>query len=204
MNIAVFGAKGKVGRRVVELAQRRGHNVWQIDKKVSENPLDNVDVAINFATAEATRDVCEFCLTRRCPLVSGATGLDDKQEEMMSALAQTVKVISKPNFAEGVETMFKLCDVASKQLHWDCAVVETHRKGKKDAPSGTARGLASVIAQNTGSFSSVDVHALRLGENVGRHEVTFENGCESLTIIHQAYTPDVFALGAIRSAEQIN
>lgn len=204
MNIAVFGSKGKLGSRVVDLAQKRGHNVWQIDRDINENPLDKVDVTINFATAEGIKDVCEFCMKHRCPLVSGTTGLSAEQEKLLTALSQTVKVVSKPNFSEGVEMMYKLCDIASKQLHWDCAVVETHRKGKKDAPSGTAKGLASVIAQNMGSFSAVDVHALRLGENCGRHEATFANGCESLTIIHQAYTPDVFALGAIRAAEQIN
>ena len=69
MNIAVFGANGRVGSRVADIAKSRGHNVYSIDRDYSENVLERVDVAINFATANATADVAQFCLQRRCPLV---------------------------------------------------------------------------------------------------------------------------------------
>ena len=77
MNIAVFGAKGRVGSRVTDIAKSRGHNVYRIDRDYSENVLEVVDVAINFATANATADVAEFCRQHRCPLVSGVSGLKD-------------------------------------------------------------------------------------------------------------------------------
>lgn len=204
MNIAVFGVKGRVGSRAAEIAKRRGHNVIGIDKGDKIPPDEQVDVVINFTTAEGTRDVAEFCLKRRCPLVNGATGLNDTQTRLLDELATVVDVISKPNFATGVDVMSELCKTSAERLKgWDCAIVETHRKGKKDAPSGTAKGLASVIAKSLGSFSSVETHALRLGADCGRHEVIFANEYESLTIIHQAYSIDAFALGAVRTAERV-
>lgn len=203
MNVAVFGANGRVGARVVEIAKKRGHDVWLIDKDYSENRLDSVDVVINFATAQATGDVVNFCKNHKCPLVTGATGLSDEQQRLLEDLSKSVTVTEKANFATGVDMLHKLCDIVSRELKWDCAIVETHRKGKKDAPSGTARGLATVIAQNFGSFSSVETHALRMGSNFGKHAVTFATDGESLTLVHQAENVDIFALGAVKEAERI-
>lgn len=203
MNIAVFGAKGRIGRRVVDIAQKRGHSVWEIDKNISENELERVDAAISFASAEGTRDVVEFCKARRCPLVFGTTGLNCEQQSLLDGLAQEVKVVKKANFAVGIHMLYRLCDAVSRELDWDCVIVETHRKGKKDAPSGTAKELATVIAKNLGSFNGVETHALRLGSNFGRHEVTFATGGESLTLIHQAENADIFALGAVKEAETL-
>lgn len=203
MNIAVFGASGRVGRRVAEIAKKRNHVVWQIDKNYEQNALNVVDAVINFATAEATEDVVDFCRKHKCPLVNGSTGLDEKQLALMDELSHEVTVVSKANFAEGVDMLYKLCDIVSRNLHWDCVVVETHRKGKKDAPSGTAKGLTSVIVNNMGSFRYVETHSLRLGDNMGRHEVTFATNGESLTLIHQASSLDIFAVGAIKTAESL-
>lgn len=203
MNLAVFGAKGRVGKKIADIAVKRGHNVWQIDKNFSENQLDNVDAVICFTTAEGTHDVVEFCNKHCCPLVLGTTGLNEAQQALVDGLSKRVTVVQKANFAIGVDMLYKLCDIVSRELKWDCAVVETHRRGKKDAPSGTARGLASAISGNLGSFSSVEVHSLRVGSNFGKHEVTFATDGESLTITHQAENVDIFALGAIKTAEEI-
>ena len=203
MNIAVFGAKGRVGKRVAEIAAERTHNVWLLDKNYSENATEKIDAAIDFATAEATDEVVEFCKQKKCPLVLGTTGLNEAQQRKVDELKQSVAVIQKANFAEGIDMLYKLCELVSKQLHWDCAVVETHRKGKKDAPSGTAKTLAAVIAENLGSFKRVETHSLRIGSNFGKHEVTFAANGESLTITHQAENVDIFALGAIKEAERI-
>lgn len=203
MNIAVFGAKGRVGKRAAEIAAKRGHSVWSIDKNYSENELDKADVAISFTTAEGTRDVAEFCLKHRCPLVFGATGLDETQQALLDELSQSVTVVQKANFAAGVDMLSRLCELVSRELDWDCVIVETHRKGKKDAPSGTAKSLASKISNNLGSFRSVETHSLRIGSNFGRHEVTFATDGESLTITHQAENVDIFALGAVKEAERL-
>lgn len=253
MNIAVFGAQGRVGSKVVEIAQKRGHNVWKIDKKIlkqgfkcdenSKNTLfsenfqgtngfsaknctfvndlvvtsdlhtekereidldtDKIDVVIDFATAEATSEVCEFCKIHQSALVSGVTGRNDEQLHLVEQLSETVPVICKANFSVGVEMLHRICQiVASKLADWDCEIVETHRKGKVDSPSGTAKSLAGEIVEQK-SFRKVTVHSLRCGSNFGRHSVVFATQGESLTLTHQAENVEIFAKGAILEAEKL-
>ena len=203
INIAVFGAKGRVGSKVAEIAQQRGHTVIPIDIKEEENKINKVDVVIDFSTATATHDVCDFCKQHHCALVSGVTGRNDKQEELIEQLAQELPVVCKSNFSVGVEMLHRICEIVAKELHdWDCEIVEIHRKGKLDAPSGTAKSLAATVAKQH-SFKPVTTHALRLGSNFGRHEVVFATNGESLTFTHQAENVEIFALGAVLEAEKL-
>ncbi|MGN1040088.1 MAG: hypothetical protein ACI4QL_01520, partial [Candidatus Fimimonas sp.] len=80
MKIAVFGAKGRVGKIVCALAKQRGHEVAEIERDANLQTVGEVDVAIDFSVAEATSDVCEFCKSRRCALVTGVTGRNESQQ----------------------------------------------------------------------------------------------------------------------------
>lgn len=202
MNIAVFGALGRVGGKVTEIAKKRGHNVWEIDENCETNVLPNVDAVIDFSAAQATLNVCEFCLKNRCILVTGVTGRNDEQTAYIEELKKQVKVVEKANFSLGIAFLEKVCEIAACELKgWDCEIVETHRRGKKDSPSGTAKRLAGKIADKKGSFSSVTIHSQRLGSAVGTHSVTFATNGESVTVTHQAESVEIFALGAILDAE---
>ena len=202
MNVAVFGAKGRVGSKVVELAEKRGHTVYPID--VNDTPtIDSIDAVIDFSTAEATKDVCDFCTRYNAPLVSGVTGRNEEQEMLVMQLSAELPVVCKSNFSLGVNELQRICEIVAKALaDWDCEIVETHRKGKLDAPSGTAKTLATAVAKQK-SFKKVTIHSLRCGSNFGRHEVIFATNGESLTITHQAEGVEIFALGAIREAENL-
>ena len=204
MNIAVYGAKGRVGSKVTDLAKKRGHTVIPIDIK-SENSQNNaeVDVVIDFSVATATEDVCNFCRVHRCALVSGVTGRDEEQQQQIERLAEELSVVCKANFSVGVDMLHRICEIVARELaDWDCEIVEIHRKGKLDAPSGTAKSLAATVAKHR-SFKRVTTHALRLGSNFGRHEIVFATQGESLTLTHQAESVDIFALGAIIQAEKL-
>lgn len=225
MNIAVFGAQGRVGSKVVEIARNRGHNVYEIDKKTVENGqsiincakipendnaqfdfcdvVDKIDVVIDFSTAEATNEVCEFCKLHHSALVSGVTGRNDEQLRLIEQLSTEVPVIFKANFSVGVKMLHRICQIVARELKdWDCEIVETHRKGKIDSPSGTAKSLAGEIAERK-SFRKVTVHSLRCGSNFGCHSVVFATQGESLTLTHQAENVDIFAKGAILEAEKL-
>lgn len=201
MKIALFGANGRVGKRVCEIATKRGHTLLPIEK---DTPLPNeADVAIDFSLPQATERVCNFCAKARCPLVSGVTGRNDEEEALINALSQQVRVVCKPNFSVGIAMLERLCQIVARHMpDWDCEICETHRRDKKDSPSGTAKALASAICQCK-SFKKVTVHSLRCGTNFGRHEVVFGGQGESLTLVHQAENVDVFALGAVLEAESI-
>lgn len=203
MNIAVFGAKGRVGSAVVRLAKSK-HNVMEIDKDYVKNELPHIDAVIDFSSAAATNQVCDFCKTHTCPLICGVTGQNAEQQKALDELKNSVIVIQKSNFSKGVETLATLCKTAIKMLpNYDCEIIETHRKGKADAPSGTAKTIACVIAQEKGSFSQVVVHSIRAGSNFGKHEIIIAGNGESISIIHQAENVDIFAQGALYAAETL-
>ena len=84
---------------------------------------------------------------------------------------------------------------------YDIEIVEAHHKAKKDAPSGTAKKLAQVIANDTGR--NITVHAIRAGDIVGDHTVIYAGMGERVEIKHQAHSRDVFALGALKAAKWI-
>ena len=211
MYIAVFGARGRVGSRVVEIAEQRGHTVVAIDVKDNTCNLngslkdisENIDVVIDFSTAAATQDVCNFCRLHRSPLVSGVTGRNEQQQKLIDDLSAELPIVCKANFSVGVDMLHRICEIVARELsNWDCEIVEIHRKGKLDAPSGTAKSLAATVARQK-NFKNVTTHALRLGSNFGRHEVVFATNGESLTLIHQAESVEIFALGAIVTAEKL-
>ena len=238
MNIAVFGAKGRVGSKVVEIAEQRGHTVYPIDisigitknnneicacrvKEITINQneeesnnkkekherinctTNRFDAVIDFSTAAATAEVCEFCRQHHSPLVSGVTGRNEEQSQLIERLATELPVVCKSNFSVGVDMLHRLSEIVAKELaDWDCEIVEIHRRGKLDAPSGTAKSLAATVAKQK-SFKKVTVHSLRCGSNFGKHEIVFAANGESLTITHQAENVDIFANGAIVTAEKL-
>ena len=193
-----------MGKKVVEIAESRGHKVWQIDKNWEENPLEKVDTVIDFSTADATDEVCDFCQTHNCPLVCGVTGRNETQLAKVEELSTVLPVVCKANFSEGVNMLYELAKTVAKKLtDWDCEIVEIHHRNKVDSPSGTAKQLASVIAKQ-GSFKKVTVHALRAGSNSGSHTIIFATNGESLTLTHQAESRDIFARGAVLEAERLS
>ena len=233
MNVAVFGANGRVGSKVVEIATKRGHKVIPIDIKSDKfndktvlaatfaeqrsisvmttkvealadvKKVEKIDVVIDFSTAAATQDVCDFCAKHHCALVSGVTGRNEQQQQLIDDLSGQLPVVCKANFSQGVDMLHRICEIVARELpDWDCEIVEIHRKGKLDAPSGTAKSLAATVAQQK-SFKRVTTHALRVGSNFGKHEVIFATNGESLTLTHQAENVDIFALGAIIQAESL-
>ncbi len=102
---------------------------------------------------------------------------------------------------------------------FDLEVVEMHHRLKKDAPSGTARRLAEILASARGLQYSTDVrhgregiigergsreigmHALRGGDVVGDHTVIFASQGERVELTHKASSRNTFARGAIRAAK---
>ena len=114
-----------------------------------------------------------------------------------------VTVVAKDNFSRGIALLNDICKYLCSSYNWDTEIVEIHHKNKIDTPSGTAKMLASTIAQSKGEFGKVTVHSLRVGSNFGGHVVVFGTSGESLTITHQAENVDVFAKGALECAVQI-
>ena len=89
-------------------------------------------------------------------------------------------------------------------------LTETHHSKKKDAPSGTAKTMLSILNEDnsktevygrqgiTGERSKreIGVHALRGGTVAGTHTVSFFGNDETIEITHRAASRKIFAEGA--------
>ena len=196
MKIALFGANGRVGKAVQSLALERNHQVFAVDVDNCTTFDVACDVAIDFSVAAATDTVISYC--RRClvPLVMGTTGQNQAQLTQIDELSRVVCVVKKANFSKGIALMTTLCNHVANTTNWDCAIVETHHVRKLDAPSGTAKELANSLGCN-------QVASMRVGNQFGTHSVVFAGVDECIEITHRATSVDVFALGAIETAEKI-
>ena len=96
----------------------------------------------------------------------------------------------------------KVIEIAKKLgPDYSIEITEAHHKAKKDAPSGTAKKIAQVLADATGK--EITTHAIRLGDIVGDHTIIFCGNSERIEITHRAHSRDLFALGALKAAKWI-
>ncbi len=178
------------------------------------------DVMIDFSVQPAVLPAVELCVDRGVPLVIGTTGLTDEDELAISAATKSIPVLLAPNMSLGVNLLFALVGQVARQLgeDYDIEVIEAHHRFKQDAPSGTAMGLVKSVCDATGKDivkdvkhgrsgmdprvpGEIGVHALRLGDEVGRHSVCYATLGEEVQLSHKATTRDTFANGALRAAK---
>ena len=93
-------------------------------------------------------------------------------------------------------------------------IVEQHHDRKLDAPSGTALSLFNAVKEvrpnavaNLGrsgmgkrTEDEVGIHAVRMGNIVGIHEVMIGTQNERITLKHEAFSRGVFADGSVKAA----
>jgi 4-hydroxy-tetrahydrodipicolinate reductase len=220
IKLGIAGACGKMGRRIFELAafdkglevalalEKKGTPLIgkELGKlKVSSN-LDGlflVDVLLDFTLPEATDEHLNYVAKYRKALVLGTTGLSAAQKNKVEEIAKIVPVVFSPNMSIGVNVLFSaLPEIANKLgLDYSVEIVEAHHKAKKDAPSGTARKIAEIIAQAT--KKNIPTHSIRLGDIFGDHTIIFCGNSERIEIKHQAHSRDLFVVGALKAAKWI-
>jgi 4-hydroxy-tetrahydrodipicolinate reductase len=164
--------------------------------------------------------VAQAARSKRVSAVIGTTGLSPAVEEAIDALAEVAPVVVAPNFSVGVNLVLGLVAQAARALGpgWDAEIVELHHKMKRDAPSGTALGIARSIAGargddlgKVGRFArdgdvgprpdgEIGAVAVRGGDVVGEHTAYFFGAGERVEISHRATDRAIFAQGALRAA----
>jgi 4-hydroxy-tetrahydrodipicolinate reductase len=226
LRISLLGADGRMGEAICAAVQNNP-DLTIAAKCDRGGSLDDAiaagDVAIDFSSAEATRDICEACLRSETPLVIGTTGHSADQRKFVETAAQSVPIVFAPNFSVGVNTLFWLTRKAAESLgpDYDLEIVEMHHRLKKDAPSGTAQRLAEILSEarkldvqkdvahgRRGMIgerpkTQIGMHSLRGGDSVGEHQVIFAGPGEQLALTHRASSRETFARGALRAARWI-
>jgi len=224
IRLLIHGAKGRMGRALIACAAEDAGLTVSAGIDAGDDfaaALPGCDAVIDFSHAPATAGVAEACASAGKVLVIGTTGHSDADRARIAQAAKAVPIVCAPNFSVGVNTLFWLTRKAAEILgpDFDLEVVEMHHRLKKDAPSGTARRLAEILAGVRGLSYDADVrhgregmpgertrteigmHALRGGDVVGDHTVIFANTGERVELTHKASSRDTFSQGALRAAK---
>ena len=204
-----------MGRDVGELA---GAGTFGVD--VTGELVDDADVVIDFSLPEGTMTYVPLCRERGIAMVTGTTGLTASQQAEVVDAASEIAIVQAANMSVGINVLLRVVAQVARTLgeDYDIEVSETHHRFKKDAPSGTAVALTRAICEAIGKDidetvvfgrqgqcprkgGEIGVHALRMGDTVGEHVVSFGNLGETITVGHSAHTRDTFVRGALRAAE---
>jgi 4-hydroxy-tetrahydrodipicolinate reductase len=176
--------------------------------------LAGADVVIDFTRPSATLAHLEHA--KAC--VIGTTGFDEKAKAQIAAASKRIPIVLSPNFAVGVNVVFKLAETAAETLGegYDVEIIEAHHRHKVDAPSGTALKLGDIIAAvlkkkdfafgrqgDTGERprKQVGFHAIRGGDIVGEHTVVFAGLGERVEVTVRSQSRATYADGAVRAAK---
>ncbi|HSY42808.1 MAG TPA: 4-hydroxy-tetrahydrodipicolinate reductase [Candidatus Acidoferrum sp.] len=221
--VIITGARGRMGQALVACAARfRDLEVAaQLDKGDDlAGVISQADVVIDFSLHSATPEIVKLCAKNKKAVVIGTTGHSDAEIKTIRSAQSAIPMVWASNFSTGVNTLFWLTRKAAEILGpgFDLEVVEMHHRMKKDAPSGTAKTLAEILAEarklqldkaarhgRTGivgerTSAEIGIHSIRGGDVVGDHTVIFANAGERLELVHKASSRDTFANGALRAA----
>lgn len=209
VRVALIGAKGRMGRAIVDLAKNdpKIEIVAQCDLGDSiDSGASNANVIVDFSQAESVDDVCRTAEKLRAALVIGTTGHSIEQKKTIAATAKVVPIVFSSNFSVGVNVLFALARKTAELLgnDFETRIVETHHKMKKDAPSGTAKTLAEIMKTARNPSKEITIESIREGDVVGDHTVFFSGPAERVELTHRASSREIFARGALRAAEWIN
>jgi 4-hydroxy-tetrahydrodipicolinate reductase len=181
------------------------------------------DVLIDFTRPEGTIEHLGACARLGKSIVIGTTGFSEPLRKAILQAGRKIPIAMSPNFAVGVNALFKLAEVAAGILgeDFDVEIVEAHHRNKVDAPSGTALKLGEVIAAalkrdlkkearhgregDTGARTAREIgfHAIRGGDIVGEHTVIFAGAGERVELTIRSQSRMTYALGALRAARYL-
>ena len=222
--VIITGSKGRMGQALLACAKNL-HGLEVVAGIGKGDDLAAViqkgDVVIDFSAHAATVEVARLCAKNKKALVIGTTGHTDTDTFEIKQLKSEIPIVWASNFSTGVNTLFWLTRKAAEILgpDFDLEVVEMHHRLKKDAPSGTAKSLAEILADvrklhlneaarhgrhgivGERKQSEIGVHSIRGGDVVGDHTVIFANVGERVELTHKASSRDTFANGALRAAQ---
>jgi len=179
-----------------------------------EPALRESDVVVDFSSRDGLEARVDRVAEAGKPFVCGVTGLGEQSMQVLREAGGRIPVVWAPNFSLGINVLCELCARAVELLgeDYDIEVIETHHRGKKDAPSGTALRLLDVLRGEAARRSAVfgreghagpklageiGVHAVRTGDVVGEHSVVFGGPGERVELIHKAASRQAFARGAV-------
>jgi 4-hydroxy-tetrahydrodipicolinate reductase len=224
VKVGVLGAKGKMGSQVCLTVEKTeglelvaaldlGDDLEQLSKAGAQ-------VVVDFTRPEVVMENLAWCIEHGIHAVVGTTGFDAERLETLRtqlAASRSTGVLVAANFSIGAVLMMQFAAKAAK-FYESVEIIELHHPNKVDAPSGTARRTAELIAaarQEAGAgpipdatttaldgargadVEGIRVHGIRLRGLIAHQEVLFGDVGETLTIRHDSMDRESFMAGVV-------
>jgi 4-hydroxy-tetrahydrodipicolinate reductase len=230
VKVAVLGAAGRMGSAACA-AVEAADDLELVARMGSGDPLTaltdaGAEVAVDLTRPDAVMANLQFCVEHGIHAVVGTSGFDDDRLARLRGWledAPGVGVLVAPNFAVGAVLMMRFAEQAARFFE-SVEIVELHHPDKADAPSGTARRTAELVAaarrdaglgpmpDATGTalagargaqVDGVPVHSVRARGLVAHQEVILGTTGETLTIRHDSYDRRSFMPGVLLGVREV-
>ncbi len=223
VRVGVLGAEGRVGSEVCRAVEEAPDTVLvaRVDVGDGLEALEAAEVVVDFTHPDVVLDNLRWCIAHGLHCVVGTTGFDEAGLDVLRealAAAPGVGVLVAPNFSIGAVLMMRFA-AAAAPFYESVEIIELHHPDKADAPSGSSRRTAELVAAarreaglgpvpdatSTGldgargaEVDGIHVHAVRARGLVAHQEVLLGGPGETLTIRHDSldrasFTPGVLA-----------
>lgn len=233
LKVAVLGARGKVGQEICKAVAAAPDTelVAQIDAGDDINLLvsSGAQAVVDFTHPDVVMANLEFCITHGIHAVVGTTGfVPERLDQLERLLADSpgTGVLIAPNFSIGAILMMQFAQQAAPYFE-SVEIVELHHPTKADAPSGTARRTAELMAAarseagvvpapdatladsslpgaRGADVDGIPVHALRIRGLIAHQEVILGQPGETLTIRHDSMDRTGFNPGVLTGLRNIS
>ena len=230
MKILINGICGHMGREVRVLCEAgyrgaecvggvdpfaKGGETYVVYKDFSDVPPVDIDCIVDFSHHTVTPALLDFAVSRKLPTVLCTTGHTPEEKLKIAAAAEIIPIFFSANMSLGVALLVELAKQAAAAFpEAEIEIIEKHHDRKVDAPSGTALMLADALCEvredatvNCGrsgqgkrTREEIGIHAIRMGNIVGEHEVMIGTPNQTITLKHEAHSRALFAEGALAAA----
>lgn len=230
IKVGVLGARGKVGAEVCRAVEESA-DLALVAAVDAGDPIQaladaGVEAVVDFTHPDVVMDNLRFCVAHGIHAVVGTTGFDESRLATLRgwlAESPATGVLIAPNFSIGAILMMRFA-AAAAPFYESVEVVELHHPDKADAPSGTARRTAELIAAarreagcppvpdatstsldgaRGADVDGIRVHGLRIRGLVAHQEVVLGGVGETLTIRHDSLDRASFTPGVLTGLRAI-
>ena len=174
-----------------------------------------IDCIIDFSHHACTPELLAYAAEQGIPTVIATTGHTKDELAAISDAGKKIPVFFSANMSLGVALLVELAKNAAVAMpEAEIEIIEKHHDRKIDAPSGTALMIADELCsvrpgayvnlgrsgQGKRTPDEIGIHAIRMGNVVGEHEVIIGTQNQTITLKHEAHSRALFAEGAIAAA----
>jgi len=229
IKVLVHGSNGKMGGHLITALKNNAYNcvlaagVDRLSDGKEDYPFytkltdvkESADCLIDFSFHGAIKCVLDYAISKNIAIIIATTGFTEEENEIIKEASKIIPVFLSANMSVGIALLIEFAKKSAKIFpDADIEIVEAHHNRKIDAPSGTAMMIASAIKEERANANfvygrsgeckrkpnDIGIHALRMANIVGEHEVLITTENQQLILKHTAFDRALLAEGAVNAA----